>query len=140
MPFEAYIGYLKDEEQETKPEILAGEPLILELRDLDTFERLVVRAVVAEPPNSLEGGDDLWVVDWIESRLDQPWSIRVIEELGEDAAEAARSDISEKDREAAATESKKFGTRRRAGSQLPEMMGQEEARKFYENVVGKKKN
>lgn len=139
MPFEAYIGYLKDEEQETKPEILAGEPVILEVRDLDTFERLVVKAIVAEPPNVLDDGDELWVLDWIEAKLEKPWSIRVLEELDEDAAESARSDVSEEDLQSQAKESSKFGTRRRAGSQLPDMMGQEEARKFYQNVVEKRR-
>jgi hypothetical protein len=138
MPFEAYIGYLKDDDQETKQEILAGEPVILEVRDLDTFERLVVKAIVAEPPNVLDDGDELWVLDWIESKLEEPWSIRVLEELDEDAADSARSDVSEDDRQAQAKESMKFGTRRRAGSQLPDTMGQEEARKFYENVVEKR--
>ena len=50
MPYEAYIGYLTDGSQKTRPEVIAGEPFVIELRDLDTFERLVVRAIVAEPP------------------------------------------------------------------------------------------
>jgi hypothetical protein len=32
----------------------------------------------------------------------------------------------------------KYGNKRRAGSQLPDMMGQEEARKFYQNVAKKR--
>ncbi len=139
MPYEAYIGYLKDESHETKPEVMNKEPFILEVRDLDTFERLVVKALVAEPPNSVEGGDQLWVLDWVEKKLAAPWSIQVLEELEEDALEDSRSDISKADLDAPAKEAQKFGGRGYRGSQTPQMMGQEEARKYYENVVGKKK-
>jgi len=138
MSYEAYIGYLKNSDQETKQEIVTGEPLVLEVRDLDTFERLVVKAIVAEPPNVVDEGQELWVLDWIEAKLEKPWSIRILEELDEDAAAAARSDVSDEDRQAQAKESVKYGTRKRAGSELPDMMGQEEARKFYQNVVGKR--
>jgi len=138
MSYEAYIGYLKNADQETKQEIVSGEPVILEVRDLDTFERLVVKALVAEPPNVVDDGHELWVLDWVEAKLEEPWSIRILEELDEDAAESARSDVSQEDRQAQAKESVKYGTRKRAGSELPDMMGQEEARKFYQNVVGKR--
>lgn len=139
MPYEVYIGYLKDESQETKPEIVNGEPLILEVRDLDTFERLVVKALVAEPPGTVEDGAELWVLDWIESKLDTPWSIRVLEELEDDALADARSDIDDADLAAPAEELQKYGGKGYRGSQTPQMMGQEEARKYYENVVSKKK-
>jgi hypothetical protein len=115
-----------------------AEPFVLELRDLDTFERLVVRALVAEPPGTLEDGDKLWVLDWVESRQVEPWSIRVLEELDEDDEAAARSDVDEQDLRAAAEEARKFAGRRYKGAELPEMMGQEEARKYYENVKGRK--
>ena len=137
MPFEAYIGYLSNEAKEIREEIAAGEPFVIEVRDLDTFERLVVRAVVAQPSQALDDGDELWVLDWIETKMEDPWSIRVLEELDEEEAEAARADISESDLTAAAEESVKFGGRKYAGSELPDAMGQEEARKFYEHVAGK---
>lgn len=137
MPYEAYIGYLSDDAQETRKEITGGEPFVVEVRDLDTFERLVVKAIVAEPPNTVEGGEELWVLDWVESRLEKPWSIKVLEELDEDAAEDARSDVTDADKTAAADESKKYGGKRYRGSELPDAMGQEEARKYYENLVGK---
>lgn len=139
MPYEAYIGYLKTADQDTKEEITSGQPLILEVRDLDTFERLVVKAMIGEPPNKIEGGDKLWVLDWIEKKLDEPWSIKVLEELEDDALAGARSDIGEEDLKAPAEALKKFGGRRNRGSQTPHMAGQEEARKFYENIVTKKK-
>jgi hypothetical protein len=137
MPYEAYIGYLSDDDQQTRKEVASGEPFVVEVRDLDTFERLVVKAVVAEPPNTLEGGDELWVLDYVESRLEKPWSIQVLEELDEDAAEASRSDVTDADKTAAADESKKYGGKRYRGSELPDAMGQDEARKYYENLVGK---
>lgn len=138
MPYEAYIGYLCDDNKETRAEVAKGEPFVVEVRDLDTFERLVVRAVVAEPPATVEDGDELWVLDWVESRQAAPWSIRVLEELDEDDEAAQRSDVDERDLEAAAEEVRKFGGRRYKGAELPEMMGQEEARKYFENVKGKK--
>ncbi len=138
MPYEVYIGYLHDDNQQTKEAIRAGEALVLEVRDLDTFERLVVKAVVGEPGAPVEGGDELWVLDYVESRQERPWSVRIIEELDDEAALAARSDVSDEDRRAAADELDKFGGGRYRGSQMPEMMGQEEARKFYQNVVSKK--
>jgi len=136
MPFEAYIGYLADESKDTRGEVAAGEPFVVEVRDLDTFERKVVRAIVAEPGQPLAGGEPLFVLDWIENRLEEPWSIKVLEELDEEE-EAARADITADDLAAAAQESTRFGTRRYAGSQLPDAMGQEEARKYYEHVTGK---
>ena len=137
MPFETYIGYLADASKETRQEVAAGEPFVIELRDLDTFERLVVRAIVVAPGEALEGGDELWVLDWIENRIEEPWSVKVLEELDEEQEAAARADITEADLAAASEESTKYGTRRYAGSQLPDAMGQEEARKFYEHVSGK---
>lgn len=137
MPFEAYIGYLSDESKEVRKEVREGEPFVVEVRDLDTFERLVVRAVVAEPGTVLEEGDELFVLDWIENRQEKPWSIRVLEELDEENEDAARADITDADRTAAAEESQKFGGRKYRGSELPDAMGQEEARKYYEHAQNK---
>jgi hypothetical protein len=139
MAYEAYIGYLTDASQNTRREIMAGEPFVIELRNLDTFERLVVRALVAEPPAKVEAGEELWVLDWVENRRPVPWSIRVLEELDEEQLEAARSDITEADRTAAADESRKYGGRKYRGSELPDSMGGEEAKKYYENLVSKRK-
>lgn len=139
MPFEAYIGYLTDAAQKTRPEVAAGEPFVIEIRDLDTFERLVVRAVVAEPPGQVDGGDALWVLDWVEAKQPVPWSIRVLEELDEDAVEVARSDVTAQDKQAMAEEAVKYGGPKRRGQDLPASMGGDEAKKYYENLVGKKK-
>jgi len=139
MPYEAYIGYLTDSSQKTRREVVAGEPFVIELRDLDTFERLLVRAIVAEPPAKVESGQELWVLDWVENRMPVAWSIRVLEEIDPDAVEAARSDITEADRTAAADESLKYGGRKYRGSELPETMGGEEAKKYYENLISKRR-
>jgi hypothetical protein len=139
MPYEAYIGYLTDSSQEVRSEVNTNEPLVLEVRDLDTFERLVVKALVSDSPDGVEEGDELWVLDWVENKLDAPWSIKVLEEVAEEDIEAERSDVTDSDRTAAADEAKKYGGRKYRGSQLPDSMGGEEARKFYENVVAKQK-
>jgi hypothetical protein len=139
MPYEAYIGYLTDASQNTRREVENGEPFVIELRDLDTFERLIVRAIVAKPPATVESGDVLWVLDWVESRAPTPWSVRVLEELDEEQLEGSRSDITEADRTSAAEESLKYGGRKYRGSELPDSMGGEEAKKYYENMVTKRK-
>lgn len=130
MPYEAYIGYVAEHDAEAE----SGEPVVLELRDLDTFERLVVRAVIAKPGTPLDGGDALWIVDWVEARQPNAWSIKVLEELDEEDATSFRSDISQDDLKAQAEQSQKFASGRGRGGAMPEMMGQEEAHKFFENM------
>lgn len=133
MPFEAYIGYVAERDAEAE----AGEPVVLEVRDLDTFERLVVRAIIAKPGVALEGGDQLWILDWVEARQPEPWGIKVLEELPEEDATSFRSDISKADLTAQAEESHKFASGRGRGGAMPQM-GQEEARKFFENMQAHK--
>jgi hypothetical protein len=136
MPYEAYIGYMADKEED----IVNGKSVVVEVRDMDTFERLVVRAKVGKPEKPLTDGDELWILDWVEKREEQPWTIIVEEELDEDDIEASRSDIDESDLNAASEESHQFASGRGRGRAMPEMMGQEEARKFYENMVNKKQD
>ncbi len=133
MPFEAYIGYVADKDKEVE----AGDPVVVEVRDLDTFERKIVRAVIAKPGQSLADSDQLWILDWVESRMTEPWGIRVLEELDPEEVSAGRSDISEEDLRFAAEESLKYGGRKYRGSQMPGTMGQEEIRKYYENLAAK---
>lgn len=137
MPYEAYIGYLTDGSKNVRDEVKQGTPLVLEVRDTDTFERLVVKAIVSDGPEALPESDELWVLDWVENRCASPWSIRVIEELPEEEAEGSRSDVTEADRASATEEAKKYGGRKYRGAELPDSMGGEEAKKYYENVVGK---
>ena len=139
MPYEAYIGYLTDNSQEIRNEVKERKPFVLEVRDMDTFERLVVKAVVSDSADAIQGSDELWVLDWVENRMEAPWSIKLLEELTEEDIEAERSDVTDSDRTSAADEAKKFGGRKYRGAQLPDTMGGEEARKYYENVVAKPK-
>lgn len=134
MPYEAYIGYLDDKDEQ----IGKGQSIVVEVRDLDTFERLVVRAKVGKPEQSLAAADELWILDWVEKRQPEPWSIIVEEELDDEAIEASRTDINEDELRAASEDSHEYAGGRGRGASMPEMMGQEEARKFYENVVGKR--
>lgn len=135
MPFEAYIGYVAEKDEE----IAAGSSFVIEVRDLDTYGRMIVRAVVAKPGQPLEGGDKLWILDWVEARQEEPWSILVEEELDEEAVAAFRSDITQEDLASQAAESKSFASGRGRGASMPQMMGGEEAKKFFENMVTKKK-
>lgn len=61
-----------------------GEPFVLQVMDLDTFEQKVVRAVVA-PPGEL-GGEwkELWIKDSSDEVKPETWRIRVVEELDEE--------------------------------------------------------
>lgn len=139
MPFEAYIGYISEKEAEAE----SGEPVVLEVRDMDTYERKVVRAVIAKPGTELADSDVLWILDWVEARQEDPWRIRVVEELEETDVANLRSDISDADLTAEANRSELYGSGRGRGGAMPEMMGQEEARKFFENIqkhkLGQKK-
>lgn len=135
MTYEAYIGYVDGRDQE----IDAGEPIKLVVRNLDTFERLVVSAIIVRPGKTLEGSEDLKILDWVEKLLDETWSIKVLEELDEEDA-PMRSDITQDDLEAGLNESQKYSSGRGArGAGMPQMMGQEEARKYFENISKKKK-
>jgi hypothetical protein len=136
MPFEAYIGYVADRDAE----IEAGEAVVIEVRDLDTYERLIVRAVVGKPGAALEGADDLWILDWIEARQKEPWRIRVVEELeeGDPAAAALRSDITPDDLTSQGEISRTYASGRGRGGAMPGTMGEEEARKYYENIQKRK--
>lgn len=135
MEYEAYIGYL-DEQREA---MAAGDPIVIEVRDRETFERLIVRALVAEDAEALPGADTLHVVDWIENATPQAWAIRVLEELDPDAARATRADIGEEDLQAMAEESRKYTGAKYRGSGLPDMMGQDEIRKYTEHVERKQR-
>lgn len=130
MNYEAYIGYL-DEQRDA---MAAGEPVVVEVRDRERFERKIVRAIVSEEQGALPGGDELWVVDWIETAAPLAWSIRILEELDPDAEQAVRADIGEADVKAMAEESAKYTGAKYRGSTLPGMMEQDEIRKYTEHV------
>jgi hypothetical protein len=62
-------------------EINAGSEVIVEVRDTDTFERLTVKAVIAEPGQELEGAAELVLRNLAENIAAEGWHIKIIEEL-----------------------------------------------------------
>ncbi len=78
---------LEEYVQAQQAAIAAGQPLVIEVRDVDTFERLTVRALVAPPGAALEGADTLVLRDLAENVAAGDWQIRVLEEVDPDAVE-----------------------------------------------------
>lgn len=70
-----------------KNDIDQGKPVIVEVRDTDTFERLLVKAEIAPPGQTLEGGDQLVLRDLAENVAADDWSIKVLEELDPEAVD-----------------------------------------------------
>lgn len=66
-----------------------GKPVVLEVRNTETFERLVVRAMVAPPGQTLEGGVQLALMNLAENVSSDQWQIRVLEELDPEAVKIA---------------------------------------------------
>ncbi len=62
-------------------EINAGSEVIVEVRDTDTFERLTVKAVIAQPEQKLEDADELVLRNLAENIAAKGWQIKIIEEL-----------------------------------------------------------
>ncbi len=70
-----------------KTEIDQGNPIVLEVRDMDTFERKVVRAQVAPPGCELEGGERLILRNLMENVSSDQWKIKILEELDPESVE-----------------------------------------------------
>ena len=64
-----------------RAEIDQGNPVIVEVRDRDTFERQVVKAKIAAPGTDLEGSDQLILRDLAENVSADDWKIAILEEL-----------------------------------------------------------
>ncbi len=64
-----------------RAEIDLGNPVIVEVRDRDTFERQVVKAKIAPPGTDLEGSDQLILRDLAENVSADDWKIAILEEL-----------------------------------------------------------
>ncbi len=64
-----------------------GNPVIVEVRDRDTCERWVVRAMIAPPGQELDGGDQLVLRDLAENVAADDWAIKIIEELDPDSVD-----------------------------------------------------
>jgi len=70
-----------------KNDIEQGKPVVVEIRDTDTFERLIVKAEIGPPGQTLEGGDQLVLRDLAENVAADDWSIKVLEELDPEAVD-----------------------------------------------------
>lgn len=68
--------------------IRAGEAVILEVHDMDTWERKVVRALVFQSPEGLTDVSLLKVEEYGGDLRPQPWAIRILEELEPDSTES----------------------------------------------------
>lgn len=64
-----------------RSDIDQGKPVTVEVRNRDTFERLVVKAQIAPPGADLEGGEQLVLRDLAENVSADDWKIVVLEEL-----------------------------------------------------------
>jgi len=67
-----------------KERIENGEALLLEVTNLDSLEKLPVKALVSEKPEDSGGWEDLWIRDKEDKIVPQRWKIRVLEELDAD--------------------------------------------------------
>lgn len=79
--YEVLEEYIESQRQD----IEQGSPIVLEIRDVDTFERLVVKAQVGPPEKPIAGGDQLILKNLAENTVSDAWSIRVLEELDSEA-------------------------------------------------------
>ncbi|OIN95368.1 MAG: hypothetical protein AUJ48_03270 [Deltaproteobacteria bacterium CG1_02_45_11] len=91
--YEVYEAYLIGHEKE----IEEGKELILEVKNFEDFQRVIVKAIIAKSADALPGSEPLWIRDYKEDTIKQtePWAIKVIEELDEDEFEAKRFDHEE---------------------------------------------
>ena len=63
-------------------ELKDGEEQELQIRDAETYEVKVVKAVVSSSPDKLPGSDEL-KVRWQRGQpIAEPWAIKIVEELG----------------------------------------------------------
>lgn len=79
--FEVLEEYIESQRQD----IEQGGSVILEIRDVDTFERLVVKAEVGPPERPIADGDRLILKNLAENTVSDAWTIRVLEELDPEA-------------------------------------------------------
>ena len=71
-----------------RSDIDQGRPVVVEVRDRDTFERLVVRAHIAPPGRKLDNGQQLILRDLVENVSADDWQIAVLEELDAEAVQS----------------------------------------------------
>lgn len=74
-----------------------GEPIVVEVRDTDTFERLVVKAQIAPPGRDLAGSDELVLRNLAENVAARGWKIRVLDELDAESVQSVAVSAFRKD-------------------------------------------
>ena len=83
MGFEVLEEYVHGQ----RGEIDQGNTIIVEVRDQDTFERLVVKARIAPPGVALDDGEQLILRDLMENVSADDWKIQILEELDPESVE-----------------------------------------------------
>lgn len=79
--YEVLEEYIESQRQDVEQ----GSAIVVEIRDVDTFERLVVKAQVGLPERPIAGGDQLILKNLAENTVSDAWTIRVLEELDPEA-------------------------------------------------------
>lgn len=79
--YEVLEEYIESQRQD----IEEGRPVVVEIRDEDTFERLVVKAQIGLPGKPIAGGDQLTLKNLAENIVSDAWTIQVLEELDPEA-------------------------------------------------------
>jgi hypothetical protein len=65
-------------------DIQEGKEMELNIRDCDTYETKVVKAIVWSSQERLSEGDRLWVrLSRGQPATKEPWAIKIIEDLGD---------------------------------------------------------
>jgi hypothetical protein len=78
---------VKEKEYDTYVDSLGGlrqgEEIELSIRDLETYEFRVVKAIVSSSKEKLPGGDTLWI-RLMKGKMvtKEPWTIKITKELG----------------------------------------------------------
>lgn len=90
--YEIYEAYVDGHKQEMSE----GQPFVVEVRDLETFTRMIVKAIISRKKDGIEGGSTLWFKDFRDEIVPHPGSIKIIEELDDDQFEAVKSSKYEK--------------------------------------------
>lgn len=63
-------------------EIAEGEEVLIQVRDGETFEQKIVRAIVSRHPEKLPGADSLRVRWQRGQALQELWAIKIVEDKG----------------------------------------------------------
>ncbi len=67
---------------ETLSQLQEGEEIELAIRDCETYEAIVVKAIISRSPEKLPDGDTLWIRFSRGQLHPEPWAIKITQELG----------------------------------------------------------